>query len=249
MAFDDPKPKPTMAEAMRKKDLLGTTEFKNTHLFASLHGIQQVFKRFFKIKDLPFIHSNDVKTFQRNKFEPTYPYSYVSVTSMGITEGSVDPTRIRRHGIMQTVHQANSTLSNHYYFPITLQLEFHFLTNDFLKAITFMSEALIISQTKTLNFELKTGPVKGFVTIMAESKDIPLPRSDRESESEPEAFDIAINFTVYTWTGVSREIAKVNNNGDIELNMAISVDMENITDEESSIIRTGAVNEESKASL
>jgi hypothetical protein len=236
---------PSILSALRRKDLLGTTEFKQTHLFASFAGIRKVFKRFFKLSELPFVHSNDVKVLQRGKFEPSYPYAYVSITSMGISENNVDVARIRRHGGGHTVHQANSTLTKHYFFPITLKVELHFITDDFLKAIQFMSEALILSQTKVLTFTLRTGDVEGFVTITPESKDLQLPRADKENEVDPESFDIVCNFSIDTWTGVSRETAKVNNNGEVELNVSIATDADTlqIIDTETSHIKTADVHE------
>jgi hypothetical protein len=236
---------PSILSALRRKDLLGTTEFKQTHLFASFAGIRKVFKRFFKLSELPFVHSNDVKVLQRGKFEPSFPYAYVSITSMGISENNVDVARIRRHGGGHTVHQANSTLTKHYFFPITLKVELHFITDDFLKAIQFMSEALILSQTKVLTFTLRTGDVEGFVTITPESKDLQLPRADKENEVDPESFDIVCNFSIDTWTGVSRETAKVNNNGEVELNVSIATDADTlqIIDTETSHIKTADVHE------
>lgn len=236
---------PSILSALRQKDLLGTTEFKQTHLFASFAGIRRVFKRFFKLKELPFVHSNDVKVMQRAKFEPSYPYAYVSITSMGISENNIDVARVRRHGGGHTVHLANSTLTKHYFFPITLKVELHFITDDFLKAIQFMSEALILSQTKVLTFTLRTGDVEGFVTITPETKDLQLPRADKENEVDPESFDIVCNFSIDTWTGVSRETAKVNNNGEVELNVSIVTDSETlqVIDEETSYIKTADVHE------
>lgn len=236
---------PSILSALRQKDLLGTTEFKQTHLFASFAGIRRVFKRFFKLKELPFVHSNDVKVLQRGKFEPSYPYAYVSITSMGISENSVDAARIRRHGGGHTCNTANSTLTKHYFFPITLKIELHFITDDFLKAIQFMSEALILSTTKVLTFTLRTGSVEGFVTITPETKDLQLPRADKENEVDPESFDIVCNFSIDTWTGVSRETAKVNNAGEVELNVHIATDADTlqIIDSETSIIKTADVHE------
>lgn len=236
---------PTLAAAMRQKDLLGTTAFKQTHLFASFAGIRRVFKRFFKLEELPFVHNNDLKIMQRAKFEPTYPYAYVSITSMGISENNIDVARVRRHGGGHTVTEANSTLTKHYFFPITLKLELHYITDSFIDAIQFISEALILSQTKVLTFTLKTGHVQGFVTITAESKDLQLPRADKENEVDPESFDIVLNFSVDTWTGVSRETAKVNNRGEVEMNVNIATDADTlqIIDSETSIIQTADVHE------
>lgn len=216
------EPRQLLKDHFRRRDLLGNVKFKQTHLYASFYGIRQAFKKFFKVTDLPFVHNNEVKIMQRQDFEPTYPYSYISVNSIGNSQDHMTPATLRRHGVGHSVSLSNATVTKHYYFPIDITLEMHYVTNDTLDAFRFMSEALVLISAKALSFSLTNSDgVKGFVTIKADTQQIELPKADKENEADPETHDIVLTFTVSSWTGTSKEVAKINNDGKITFDAII----------------------------
>lgn len=227
-----------MREEMHRRDLLGNTSFKQTHLYASFYGIRKSFKHFFKVKELPFVHNNDVKQMLRAKMEPTYPYAYLSFTSIGNAENHLLSPNLRRHGTGMSRSTSNSTITKHYHFPITLRYEFHYVTNDYIDAIRFISQALLLTDSKSMNIKVTSDTVSSFVEIKADSKEIAIPRADKDAENEPEAFDIVMAFTSSTWTGVSREVAKVNNLGIVDVGAIIVNADGDVIDEENSTIQT-----------
>lgn len=237
------QPRSLMRDQFKKKDLLGNISFKQSHLYATFFGVRQAFKKFLKIDELPFVHNNDVKMMQRQKFEPSYPYAYVSVNGIGYAQDHMSASTIRRHGLGHAVNMANATLTKHYFFPISLTVELHYITNDTLDAMRYISEAIILISSKALSFRLTQSGISGVVGIKADTQEIPLPRADKENEADPETHDIVLSFTVSSWTGVSKEVAKINNDGRIIFD-AIVVNHNGVTvDEETSVIEpspTGA---------
>ncbi|AFH14594.1 hypothetical protein LU11_gp063 [Pseudomonas phage Lu11] len=229
---------PSLRAAMRERDLFGNHSFKQTHLHLSFAAIRASLKKFFKLKDLPFVHNNDVKQIMRASAQPEYPYAYVSMTSIAKTEGGMSGPTLRRRGVGHVVDGSNSTLTSLHYFPVTLQYEFHYVTNDYFDAIRFIGEALILFDSKVLNVKIKSGLPSSFLDITTDTKEIQLPRADKDNEAEPEAFDLVINCHTSTWTGIERKISKVNNRGEVEFNSLIVDHEGNVVDEETSIIQT-----------
>jgi len=236
--MSETKAKQDLREEMRKRDLLGNQSFKQTHLYASFHGIRTAFKNFFKIKELPFVHNNDVKQMLRNHFEPVYPYAYISFTSLGNAESHMLSPTLRRHSTGISRSDKNSTITKHYMFPITLKYEFHYVTNDYTDVIRFISQALLLTDAKSMNIRVTSDLVSSFVDIKADTKEISIPRADKSSESDPEGFDITLSFTSNTWTGVSKEVAKVNNLGIFEMGAIIVNENGDVIDEETTTIQT-----------
>ena len=231
-------PKESLRDHLRKRDILGSSTFKQTHLYASLSGVQRVFKKFYNLEELPFVHNNELKILQRQKLEPTYPYAYMSINAIGIPDGSLPGGALTRHGTGFQVSTANSTITKHYFFPIQIQLEFHYVTNDTLDAILFINKALMFINTKKLSFRLTVKEVSGIVGIIADTTEIQLPRADKDNEVDPEGHDIVLNYRVNTWNGVSRQVAKVNNAGNIEFGAMIVNGDGDVIDEEITTIQT-----------
>ena len=231
-------PKETLRDHLRKRDILGSATFKQTHMYASFQGVQRVFKKFFNIKELPFVHNNELKILQRQKLQPSYPYAYMSVNAIGLPEGGLNGATLGRHGTGMSLSQANATLTKHYMFPISVQLEFHYITDNTLDALLFMNKALLLMNTKKLSFRLTVNGVSGVVGIICDNTEIQLPRADKDNEVDPEGHDIALNYRIATWTGVSREVAKVNNAGIIDFGAVVVNANGDVVDEEDTTIQT-----------
>ena len=225
-------------EAMKERDLLGNLSFKQTHLFTAFAAIRASFKKYFKLQDLPFVHNNDVKQMLRQKMTPSYPYAYVSMTSIAKTEAHLLSPTVRRRGIGDVLNGSNSTITRLHYFPITVHYEMHYVTNDYMDAIRFIGEALILFDSKALNVRIRTGNASSFLEIKIDNPEIQIPRADKENEAEPEAFDLVLTCTSTTWTGVEKQISKINNRGEVEFNAVVVNPDGTVTDEELTVIAT-----------
>jgi hypothetical protein len=227
-----------LRDALKSRDLLGNQSFKQTHLFTSFAAIRASFKRYFKLQDLPFVHNNDVKQLLRSKMEPSFPYAYVSVNSIAKTEAHLLSPTIRRRGVGDVLDGSNSQITRLHYFPIQLRYEFHYITNDYVDAIRFIGEALILIDSKALNVRITSGKASSFVDIVMDTKEIAIPRADKENEVDPEGFDLTFSCTSNTWTGVEKQISKINNRGEVTFNAVVVNPDGNVTDEEISILQT-----------
>jgi hypothetical protein len=225
-------------DVLKSRDLLGNQSFKQTHLFTSFAAIRASFKRYFKLEDLPFVHNNDAKMVQRSKLVPTYPYAYVSVNSIAKTEAHLLSTTIRRRGSGDVLDGSNSQITRLHYFPITLRYELHYITNDYFDAIRFIGECLILVDSKALNVRITSGKASSFLDIVLDSKEIAIPRADKENEADPESFDLVVSCYSNTWTGVEKKISKINNRGEVEFNAVVVNPDGTVTDEEISILQT-----------
>ena len=222
--------------AIKDRDLLGVQSFKQTHLYTSFAAIKASLRRYFKIKDLPFVHNNDVKQILRQSMKPEYPYAYVSMTSIAKTESSMNSPVLRRRGQGYVGNTANASLVKLHYFPITLRYEFHYVTNDYRDAIRFIGEALILFDAKVLNVRIRSGNASSFVTIKLDSPEIQIPRADKDNEAEPEAFDLVMTCTSDTHTGTEKQISKVNNAGTVVFHgVVVNNDGEVVDEEETEI--------------
>lgn len=227
-----------MRDAMKSRDLLGNQKFKQTHLFTAFAAIRASLKRYFKLEDLPFVHNNDAKMMQRSKMEPTYPYAYVSMNSIAKQEAHLLSPTIRRRGSGDVRDGSNSQITRLHYFPVIIRYEFHYITNDYFDAMRFIGEALILMESKALNVRITTGSASSFLDIVMDSKEIAIPRADKENEADPESFDLVLSCYSNTWTGVEKKIAKINNRGEVEFNAVVVNPDGNVTDEEISILQT-----------
>lgn len=227
-----------LRDVLKSRDLLGNQSFKQTHLFTAFAAIRASFKRYFKLKDLPFVHNNDVKLLLRSTLEPTFPYAYISMNSIAKTEAHLLSPTLRRRGTGDVLDGSNSTLTRLHYFPIQVHYELHYVTNDYMDAIRFIGEALILMDSKALNVRITTGNASSFLDINMDTKEITIPRADKENEADPEGFDLVIACTSNTWTGVEKKLSKVNNRGEVEFNAVVVNPDGNVTDAEISILQT-----------
>jgi len=170
--------------------------------------------------------------------EPSYPYAYVSMTSIAKAEAHLLGPTLKRRGIGHVLDGSNSTLTRLHYFPITLKYEFHYVTNDYFDAIRFIGEALILFDSKVLNVRITTGNASSFLEIKADMTEIPIPRADKDNEADPEAFDLVISCTSSTWTGVEKKISKVNNAGAVEFHAVVVNPDGEVVDEETTTLKT-----------
>jgi hypothetical protein len=234
----DTQQREKIRDAMIRRDLLGRSSFKQTHLFASFAGIRASFQKFFRIKEIPFVHNNDVKQMLRAKMEPSYPYAYVSMNSIAKSEAHLLTPTIKRRGVGHMVDGSNSQLTRLHYFPVTVRYEFHYVTNDYFDAIRFIGEALILFESKVLNVQVTSGNVTSKLTIKADNPEVQIPRADKDNEAEPEAFDLVISCSSETWTGIEKKISKVNNRGEVTFHAVVVNPDGNVVDEETSVLQT-----------
>lgn len=212
-----------------KFDLLSKNIDKNTPFFTGLLGAHAAIKRFFGFKDipLPIIQSNNVKAVLRQNIGVDdnsgnhYPYAYMSMNNFEMIVDEQAPKTIRRHGQGHRDNGTNSTVAKFYGFPMIVTLELHFVTNDIFSAVQFGLKSLTLLNTGTLNFEVEDENFGWKVTVKGESNSISFPRTDKDNEVDPDSFDMTCSISVRLWSGITKEVPKINNSGTVQTQVGI----------------------------
>lgn len=198
---------------------------KNSAAFLTLYTFRESVKRFFGIEEFPLIQSNDVKREVRksvgvddpnHSVAAVYPYCYWSLSDIGLVKDQQPIKGIARNSMGFTVDELqNAIVKKAYLFPSSINIEMHYLTKDLVDAMTFISRALIVGHSGKLNAKVQMDGAEWFVTITMTSESISIPRSDKDSEADPEAMDLVVSFRIDTKLGVMRDVPKVNNRGTV----------------------------------
>lgn len=213
-----------------KFDLLGKKIDKNTPFFTGLLGAHAAIKRFFGMQNipLPIIQSNNVKAVLRqqvandNNSGDHYPYAYLSINNFEMVVDEQAPKTARRHGQGYADNGTNSTVVKFYGFPMLVSLELHFVTNDIFDAVKFGLKSLTLLNTGTLNFDVEDENFAWKIVVKGESPSIAFPRTDKDNEVDPEAFDMVCNISVRLWSGVMKEVPKINNEGRVDRRVGLA---------------------------
>lgn len=209
-----------------KDNLEGTSRNEATYL--TLMAARESLKNFFGLKRLPLIQSQDVKRALRkgvddkNATQQLYPYAYFSIADLGLNTERQNPKTINRNSMTTFLSDlTNSSVSKAFLFPSVIQIEFHYVTNDLPSAILFAERAMILTSTGKLNIEAEHEGVRWLVGITSDSKSVPFPRSDKDNEEDPEGMDLTIQFTLNSYVGRTKDVAKINNRGEITHNTEV----------------------------
>lgn len=198
---------------------------RNSAAYLTLFTFRESVKHFFGLEAFPLVQSQDVKRELKrsigvdspnNSVANAYPYAYWSLSDVGLIKDQQPIKGVARNSLGATFDElANAVLKKAYLFPSTINVEMHYLTKDLVEAINFSTRALLVAHSGKLNARVELDGATWFVTITMTSESIPLPRSDKEQEADPEALDLAISFRIDTKLGVMRDVPKINNRAEI----------------------------------
>lgn len=223
-------------ETLSQKDVLAGSVFKDTYMKATLVAARKGLVKFLGLPSLPFIHNNDVKALLRQNTEPSYPYCYAAIDTVGLRDQMVNEKAARRHGLGFSVNGTNSTVSKVFMFPINVHFTLHYVTNDYADALRYITKAIILNVCGVMSFKLLgSSHPNGIVTVSPDTFSFDLPPADKETPNEPEAHDITCGYNIGTWTGVTKDVAKINNEGRIMFG--------------NYILQNGSVNEEEEGNV
>lgn len=210
-----------------KFDLLGRDIDKNTPFFISLLGGHSAIKRFFGFEcPLPIIQSNDVKSVLRQRLENpndfVYPYAYMVLQNISMPKDGQSAKTVRRNSQGIVINETNSTITKFFGFQMSVGLELHFVTNDILQAVNFSLKALSLLNSDSMSFEVESENFCWKVSVTSDVDSISFPRSEKDNEADPEAFDMTCDIKITGYTGVIKDAPKINNLGKIKTNANLS---------------------------
>ncbi|MNQ36670.1 hypothetical protein D3C85_501950 [compost metagenome] len=198
---------------------------KNSAAYLTLSTFREAVQRFFGIDEFPLIQSNDVKREVRkavgvdnpnHSVAAVYPYSYWSLSDIGLVKDQQPIKGVARNSLGFTVDELqNAIVKKAYLFPSSINVEMHYVTKDLIDALNFSTRALLVGHSGKLNAKVQMDGAEWFVTTVMTSETISLPRSDKDSEADPEAMDLVVSFRIDTKLGVMRDVPKINNRGTV----------------------------------
>lgn len=196
---------------------------KNSAAYLTLYTFREAVKRFFGVQEFPLIQSNDVKREVKKSLgvdDPNrsvsdiYPYCYWSISDIGLVKDQQPIKGLARNSMGFTVDELqNAIVKKAYLFPSSINVEMHYVTKDLVDATDFITRALIVGHSGKLNAKVEMDGAEWFVATFLTSESVSIPRSDKDSEADPEAMDLAISFRIDTKLGVMRDVPKINNRG------------------------------------
>lgn len=196
---------------------------KNSPAYITLYTFREAVKRFFALEALPLVQSQDVKRHLKKGVDDAninvadlYPYSYYSLGSLGLVKDQQAVKTAARHSMGATFDElANAVLKKAFLFPCSIQAEVHYVTKDIIDAMNFCTRALIVAHSGKMNARVEYEGVSWIVEVKLDSESIPIPRSDKDLEADPEGMDLVLSFTINTKLGAMRDVPKVNNRGEV----------------------------------
>lgn len=210
---------------MKLTDNLDRIVDQNSAAYLTLYTFREAAKKFFGISEFPLIQSNDVKREVKKELgvdnpnrsvAAIYPYSYWSLSDLGLIKDQQAIKGIARNSLGHSFDELqNAVLKKAYLFPSSINVEMHYVTRDLVEAINFCTRALVVAHSGKLNAKVEMDGASWFVTTTMVSESIPIPRSDKENEADPEAMDLVISFRIDTKLGVMRDVPKINNRGTV----------------------------------
>jgi hypothetical protein len=208
-------------------DLLGKNIDRGTPFYTGLLGARSAIRQFFGFDSLqlPIIQNNNVKAALRqgleNPNDTRYPYAYMALSQLQQPKDRQPVKNLRRQSLGFVTDDSNSTVSKFFGFPVILTMELHFVTNDILQAVQFATKALTLLQSGSLSFNVESEHFGWRVDISTDSDTISFPKADKDNEADPEAFDMSCSIIVSGYTGVIKEVPKINNSGKVTVTTGI----------------------------
>lgn len=214
---------------MKLTDNLDRIVDKNSPAYITLYTFREAIKLFFGISTLPLIQSQDVKReLKRGVDDPNmdssrkYPYAYYSLNQLGLIKDQQSIKTTARHSMGMTLDElANAVLKKAYLFPSQITVDLHYVTNDIVQAMDMCTRALIVAHSGKLNSKAEFEGVSWMITVKMDSESIPIPRSDKDQEADPEGFDLQMSFTIDTKLGRVKDVPKVNNRGEVTTSVEV----------------------------
>lgn len=221
-------------------DLLGGIKQTNGPLFASLLGVKKSFQHHFNgdmakgfdvFPLVPHDAPKDSIKNDRNTKGLTYPYAYWKMTDVSLVIDEQNKKTIRRRGSEYAGTASNTSYSIGYFFPARIECSCIYETNQLTDALAFMERYLIMMGTEALNFKINLPMGRDQASqelniatwtcrTFSESLNVAMPEVVIDEESSPYVFRYELPFSVRTKIGTHKEVAKFNNEGEIQFEMS-----------------------------
>jgi hypothetical protein len=202
----------------RSFDLLGGVDNAQTPLFLTLIGFRKSVSQHLGITDLPLVPNENKKIEMRRSPNPSYPYGYLTLRSMEVVRDQQHTKAIQKYSSGGNALNGitNAMVSKGYLFPAKLQVELHYLDNDFRRIINIAEKLCLFGAIDALSFKISMpdGP-EWMVEARLNEGPIDIPEGMIDNAAEPDAWDIQAAFELHSKVGIVKSVPKVNNEGEV----------------------------------
>lgn len=205
-------------------DLLGGTQTKNTPLIATLYGVRKSLAANLGLSTVRLVTHDNQKRILSTEAKSKYPYGYMRIRSLRIIKDRTNVQAIRRHGAVSSVKLGQEiTIDKGYLFPASLAMELTFVSDDIFDVLHLTEKLAIISAYNGFTFGLTLPELENefFVAVKFESDDFSIPDSVLQDEQNPASMELTFPFTVETHLGIVKQVAKINNQGQVDHSIGV----------------------------
>lgn len=204
-------------------DFLRGVKASSAPIFATLLGFRESVKRTLGIEKFPMVLHNDHKGSVRKAYgNSDMPYGYFRITNLQVDEDSQAASNIRRVGNGSFIDGLNATVNKSYLFAVNLRIECFYVDNDPLRVLNFVSMLALVNQAKGLEFYLELPSGRRHVQVRPDTKGAAIPTTEIDNEDDPFTSSIEFSYEVRGFAGQYVEVAKLNNEGIIDLNVKMA---------------------------
>lgn len=204
------------------------TRIENSPLLkATLAGVVRVMQTTLGIeRSILSVNNNPKQGLKAIHGDLKYPYGWVKFPSMMLNADRALLKNIARNGSGYGTGRSNTSATvkiNHHY-PAKLNLDCIVKFQQYSDVLDFVQLLLIAAASDLLNFKIALATDDIQVTVAVEGHSAALPMiDDLEEGSSPGTFEYQFSLTVDTKIGFNRDVAKINNEGVIQLDEKLEI--------------------------
>lgn len=215
--------------AKQRINLLDGVTNKTSPLVVSMAAFLKNIARFSGIKQIPLVATDDEydKQDRGNDIEE-YPYAFMRMTNIEFILDRQNTKAAARHGYPiadlndPDAIVTNAAIPKQFLFPVRVSLEMTYKTNQFSDVITIIEKMCLLSISGTLTFKVHA-PMYPEITniVKLESPSVPITPAEINSSAEPGAHKLTFNFTLESYSGIFKDVPKINNEGKVTTNIEV----------------------------
>lgn len=190
----------TLAKVLDERDLLNPKRkggfSEKSPIYYAFKGFRKLVGRSFNIPEPAFVHNNEVRLLsqQTGREANIFPFSYASITNIGLADGQNANVQARIP-VAHKVDDSDTFYNAMYQASLTLDVELHYVTQNFEDALAFAMAYATIGSTANMNYSVQVADVKHIIKVVGTGS-VQFPKADKENQAYTDAFDVIASFTL-----------------------------------------------------
>lgn len=216
----------------RSFNLLDSVSDKTSPFHISIVAFCKNMERMVAVRRIPLVATEDeYDKIDRGNDTETYPYAFLRMTMVEFTFNGQNNKAAARHGypvinlLDPDLSVTNAAVPKQFLFPVRVSFEFTYKTNSFSDVLTLIQKMGLLHQSLGMSFKI-SAPMYSELTnvIKLDSPSISLSPALLNDEAEPSAHKLVYTLTLDTYSGVFKDVPKVNNEGKATVGVSVSAE-------------------------